>query len=131
MLYEAQQEGQVATDGPYAYVRHPQYAGFVAVLLGFLVQWPTLLTLAMFPVLSWMYARLARIEEREVRERFGAAYDAYASQIPAFIPRWGQRYEAPPEPPNALPELVALSPASTRAHPPQNEPNHHETTPST
>lgn len=89
VLYQAQREGRLATGGPYAYVRHPQYVGFVAVLLGFLVQWPTLLTLAMFPFLVWMYARLARIEEREVRGAFGEAYDAYASQIPRFIPRRG------------------------------------------
>ena len=95
VLYDAQKEGRVATDGPYAYVRHPQYAGFVAVLLGFLVQWPTLLTLAMFPVLAWMYARLARIEEQEVRDQFGSEYDAYASQVPRFVPRRNQRYEEP------------------------------------
>ncbi|GIV80386.1 MAG: isoprenylcysteine carboxyl methyltransferase [Litorilinea sp.] len=95
VLYRAHREQRLATTGPYAYVRHPQYVGFVAVLLGFLVQWPTLLTLAMFPVLVWMYARLARIEEHEVRARFGAAYDAYAAQLPRFIPRRGVRYENP------------------------------------
>lgn len=99
VLYEAQREGRLATTGLYARVRHPQYVGFVAVLLGFLVQWPTILTLAMFPVLVWMYARLARIEEREVRARFGAAYDAYAAQVPRFLPRRGVRYEAPPRAP--------------------------------
>lgn len=100
VLYEAQREGHLATTGLYARVRHPQYVGFVAVLLGFLVQWPTILTLAMFPVLVWMYARLARIEEREVRARFGAAYDAYAAQVPRFIPRPGVRYEEPSEEPS-------------------------------
>lgn len=98
VLYEAQRDGRLATTGLYARVRHPQYVGFVAVLLGFLVQWPTILTLAMFPVLVWMYARLARIEEREVRARFGAAYDAYAAQVPRFIPRRGVRYVAPEAP---------------------------------
>ena len=102
VLYQAQRDGRLATTGLYARVRHPQYAGFVAVLFGFLVQWPTLLTLAMFPVLVWMYARLARIEEREVRKRFGAAYDAYAAQVPRFVPRPGVRYDGPPaEPPSA------------------------------
>ena len=100
VLYEAQREGRLATTGLYARVRHPQYVGFVAVLFGFLVQWPTILTLAMFPVLVWMYARLARIEEREVRARFGAAYDAYAAQVPRFIPHRGVRYEAPEETPS-------------------------------
>lgn len=107
VLYQAQREGRLATTGLYARVRHPQYGGFVAVLFGFLVQWPTLLTLAMFPVLVWMYARLARIEEREVRARFGAAYDVYAAQVPRFVPRPGVRYDgpAPPsEPPRAAPQ---------------------------
>jgi protein-S-isoprenylcysteine O-methyltransferase Ste14 len=93
VLYRAQKEGRVATSGPYARVRHPQYIGFVAVLFGFLLQWPTILTLAMFPVLVWMYARLARIEEREVKARFGEAYAAYAAQVPAFVPHWRRRYD--------------------------------------
>ncbi|WP_263790026.1 methyltransferase family protein [Salinibacter sp.] len=95
VLYQAQREERVATGGPYAYVRHPQYAGFALVLLGFLVQWPTLLTLAMFPVLVWMYARLARMEEQEARDQLGMEYDAYASQVPRFIPQPNQRYEGP------------------------------------
>jgi protein-S-isoprenylcysteine O-methyltransferase Ste14 len=87
VLYRAQRDGDLATTGPYAIVRHPQYGGFVLVLLGLLLQWPTIPTLLMFPVLVVMYTRLARREEREVREQFGAAYDAYASRTPAFIPR--------------------------------------------
>ena len=58
------------------------------VLSGFLVQWPTLLTLAMYSVLIWMYVRLARAEERETRETFGAQFDAYAARTPPFIPNW-------------------------------------------
>lgn len=87
ILYKAQQTGQLATTGPYAVVRHPQYSGFVLILLGFLVQWPTIPTLVMFPTLVIMYVRLARREEREVRGRFGEAYDEYAARTPAFIPR--------------------------------------------
>lgn len=110
VLYEAQREGRLATTGLYARVRHPQYVGFVAVLFGFLVQWPTILTLVMFPVLVWMYARLARVEEREVRARFGAAYDAYAAVVPRFIPRRGVRYEAPEETPTAPEQPTASEP---------------------
>jgi protein-S-isoprenylcysteine O-methyltransferase Ste14 len=88
ILYKAQQAGQLATTGPYAVVRHPQYGGFVLILLGFLVQWPTIPTLVMFPVLVIMYQRLARREEREIRERFGDVYERYAARTPAFIPRW-------------------------------------------
>ena len=85
-LWNAQRQGLLATTGPYARIRHPQYVGFVLIMLGFLVQWPTLLTLAMFPVLVWMYARLARGEEGDSRARFGESWDRYASRVPAFIP---------------------------------------------
>jgi protein-S-isoprenylcysteine O-methyltransferase Ste14 len=87
VLYAAQQRGELATTGPYAYVRHPQYAAFVVIMFGFLLQWPTLLTLVMFPILTWAYVRLARREEAEVRATFGPAYAGYAAVTPAFVPR--------------------------------------------
>ena len=87
VLYAAQNAGELAATGAYAYVRHPQYVGFILVMLGFLFQWPTLLTLAMFPVLVWMYVRLARSEEREAEVEFGDEYVRYANKTPAFIPR--------------------------------------------
>ena len=87
VLYDAQQRGTLATTGPYSYVRHPQYDGFILIMFGFLLQWPTILTLAMFPVLVWMYVRLAQQEEREALASFGKAYADYAAQVPAFIPQ--------------------------------------------
>jgi protein-S-isoprenylcysteine O-methyltransferase Ste14 len=87
VLYAAQQQRGLATNGPYAYVRHPQYVAFVVIMLGFLVQWPTLLTLVMFPILTWAYVRLAKREEDEVRREFGEAYARYAEATPAFVPR--------------------------------------------
>jgi protein-S-isoprenylcysteine O-methyltransferase Ste14 len=93
VLYEAQRWGILATSGPYDYVRHPQYVGFILVLAGFLLQWPTLLTLAMFPVLVVMYVRLAKLEEVESRSAFGQAYDVYAARVPAFLPRWSRIVE--------------------------------------
>ena len=87
VLYEAQRRGELATTGPYAHVRHPQYVGFILVMFGFLLQWPTLLTLVMLPVLVWMYVRLARSEEREAEAEFGETYRAYARRVPAFLPR--------------------------------------------
>ena len=89
VLYAAQRQRTMAVSGPYARVRHPQYAGFILVMFGFLVQWPTLLTLAMFPVLVWMYVRLAKSEEQESYTLFGSAYADYAQTVPAFIPRFG------------------------------------------
>jgi protein-S-isoprenylcysteine O-methyltransferase Ste14 len=94
VLYQAQRSGRLAVGGPYAYVRHPQYLAFILILVGFLLQWPTLLTLLMFPVLVVMYARLARQEEREVRASLGREYDAYAARVPAFFPRLASAPEA-------------------------------------
>jgi len=87
VLYDAQRDRRLATTGPYAYVRHPQYVGFILIMLGFLLQWPTLLTLLMFPVLVVMYVRLARQEERSVRARFGNEWDLYEARTPRFFPR--------------------------------------------
>lgn len=87
VLHEAQRTQQLAATGPYAYVRHPQYGAFILIMLGFLVQWPTLLTLVMFPILVVMYVRLARREEREVLTAFGETYARYAANTPAFFPR--------------------------------------------
>mgnify|MGYP005849970603 FL=1 len=86
-LYAAQKERKLATTGLYAYVRHPQYVGFVLIMFGFLLQWPTLLTLAMFPVLLWMYSRLSISEEREAEKMFGEAWRLYANRTPKFFPR--------------------------------------------
>lgn len=89
ILYAAQREGRLATTGAYSYVRHPQYVGFIVIMVGFLLQWPTLLTLLMFPFLVAMYVHLARTEEREARRMFGRDYEAYEAATPAWIPRFG------------------------------------------
>jgi protein-S-isoprenylcysteine O-methyltransferase Ste14 len=96
VLYKAQQAGELAVSGAYGAVRHPQYAGFVLIMVGFLLQWPTIPTLLMFPVLLFVYRRLAISEEREVRERYGAAWDAYARYTPRFVPHLGVRHRPPP-----------------------------------
>lgn len=88
VLYRAQTTGTLATAGLYGRIRHPQYAAFVLIMFGFLLQWPTILTLVMFPVLVTMYLRLARDEERAVRAEFGDVYDRYAARTPAFLPRF-------------------------------------------
>ena len=91
VLYHAQRRNELATAGPYEHLRHPQYVAFVMILFGFLLQWPTLLTLAMFPILALMYARLASSEEAEMRQRFGATYEQWAARTPRFVPTWRSR----------------------------------------
>ena len=86
VLYQAQRRHRLATTGPYAKIRHPQYDAFVLIMFGFLLQWPTILTLLMFPVLVWMYARLARTEERDTEAGFGEQWREYAARTPRFMP---------------------------------------------
>jgi methanethiol S-methyltransferase len=87
VLYHAQRSHHLATAGPYSHLRHPQYVGFVLIMFGFLVQWPTLVTLTMFPILVTMYAVLAKREERDAEAEFGDEYREYAASTPAFLPR--------------------------------------------
>jgi len=90
VLYKAQKNHKMATTGPYARVRHPQYDAFILVMLGLLVQWPTILTLIMFPILVWRYKKLAKIEEQEVLAEFGDEYSSYMAKVPGFIPHLGE-----------------------------------------
>jgi len=97
VLYQAQREHRLAMTGPYAHVRHPQYVGFVSIMFGFLLQWPTLITLILFPILVYMYARLARREEQDVLAEFGDEYRRYMLRTPAFLPRVGELFKRPTE----------------------------------
>lgn len=90
VLYKAQWKGELAVTGPYFKVRHPQYLAFTVIMIGFLVQWPTLPTVLMFPVLVWMYVRLARREEQDALAEFGEQYMRYAENTPRFFPRLWQ-----------------------------------------
>ena len=96
VLYHAQRRHELAKLGPYRLVRHPQYIGFVGIMFGFLLQWPTLLTLAMFPVLVFMYVRLSIAEERDSEKAFGEAWRDYAEVTPRFIPHWRHRNDTRP-----------------------------------
>jgi protein-S-isoprenylcysteine O-methyltransferase Ste14 len=86
-LYAAQKAKRLAMSGPYERIRHPQYAGFALIMIGFLLQWPTFATLLMFPVLLYVYRRLAIREEREVATEFGQVWERYAAKTPRFLPR--------------------------------------------
>jgi protein-S-isoprenylcysteine O-methyltransferase Ste14 len=96
VLWRAQREGRLATTGPYGSIRHPQYVGFLLIMAGFLLQWPTLLTLLMFPILTLAYTRLAISEEREVQAEFNVDYERYAATTPRFLPHfWPRRAPHP------------------------------------
>lgn len=91
VLHAAQKAGQLAATGPYARVRHPQYLAFITIMTGFLLQWPTLITLAMFPILVVVYVRLAHREEREVARELGHVWTAYAANTARWFPRLGRQ----------------------------------------
>jgi len=74
------------------------------------LQWPTLPTLIMFPILVFMYLRLARREEREALSAFGEAYARYAERTPAFFPRFSG--------PDATGEGAAPAEPGDDLHPP-------------
>ncbi|MEK6690949.1 MAG: isoprenylcysteine carboxylmethyltransferase family protein [Nitrospirota bacterium] len=80
-------KGGLVTDGPYAYVRHPQYSGLFLVMIGMLIQWPTIITALMFPMLIYVYYRLSKREENEMAILFGDGYKRYMEKTPMFIPR--------------------------------------------
>ena len=94
VLYAAQRSHKLATTGAYARVRHAQYVGFITIMTGFLFQWPTLVTLVMFPILVFMYVRLARREEQDARAEFGEAYTRDEANTPAFFPDFGVKVHA-------------------------------------
>lgn len=83
-IYSAQ--GELMTTGLYAYVRHPQYLGFLTLTLGMLVQWATLPTLIMWPLLVILYYRLAKQEEKDMEAKFGQKYREYMNKVPMLFP---------------------------------------------
>lgn len=91
VLLRAATQGEVASTGLYARVRHPQYVGFLAIMIGFLLQWPTIPTLAMFPILVCIYRRLAIREEHVVATAFGDDWHRYADATPRVAPRLRRR----------------------------------------
>jgi len=87
VLYAAQRKHELATTGIYAKIRHPQYVAFILIMLGFLLQWPTIITIVMFPILVWLYVRLAKKEEQDALKEFGWQCEsprAYAHGITCF-----------------------------------------------
>ncbi len=78
--------GQLVTQGIYAYIRHPQYTGFLLITLGMMFEWLTLPLLIMWPILIWIYYRLARKEEADMEAEFGDAYRQYKARTRMFVP---------------------------------------------
>ncbi len=85
-LFQSTKKGVLATTGIYRYMRHPQYFSFILVIVGFLLQWPTLITLIMAPILIVRYITLAGSEEKQMIRTYGQHYLDYKKKTPGFFP---------------------------------------------
>ncbi len=79
-------KGRLVTNGIYAYIRHPQYTGFLLITLGMLVEWVTIPLLIMWPILVVLYYQLAKKEERDMKREFGNDYIQYKKRTSMFLP---------------------------------------------
>jgi protein-S-isoprenylcysteine O-methyltransferase Ste14 len=87
LIYGAKGE-KLITEGVYSRVRHPQYSGLFLITVGFLIQWPTLITLIMWLILIFAYYKLAMREEKDLEKQFGEEFLDYKKKVPAFTPKW-------------------------------------------
>ena len=95
LIYKS--EGKhLVTDGIYSQIRHPQYVGLFLITVGFLIQWPTLITLILWPFLIFAYYRLAKREEADVAKQFPEEFAAYKAAVPAFFPRISNKKSTQP-----------------------------------
>ena len=79
-------EAGVAKGLLYRFVRHPQYLCLGVAGWGLLTVWPRFLSLGIWVTMLFLYAGLARFEERRMTERFGNDYLGWAERRGAFVP---------------------------------------------
>ena len=82
-LYQNVKKAKIVTCGIYSYSRHPQYLGFILIIIGWLIGWPTILTLILSPILVYMYLKVANTEEEEMKNIGG--YAKYKKKVPFFV----------------------------------------------
>jgi methanethiol S-methyltransferase len=87
-IHQARKEERLVTDGVYSRMRHPQYTGLFVIVFGEgIVHWPTIVSVAAFPIIVIAYTLLASKEERQMVEKFGDEYREYRRRVPMFIPK--------------------------------------------
>jgi len=79
---------ELVISGLYRYVRNPMYDGALLVLFGHVLWFPSL-ALIVCPIIFLVSFHLFVVlyEERTLRKKFGAAYEAYCRSVPRWIPR--------------------------------------------
>lgn len=78
--------GGLVTTGLYRFMRHPQYTGVLLFTLGWILHWPSMLTIVLWPILAGAYIWLSSKEEARAIEEYGEAYRAYAAHTKRFLP---------------------------------------------
>jgi protein-S-isoprenylcysteine O-methyltransferase Ste14 len=82
-LYRNVKKEGLVTKGIYSISRHPQYLGFLMVILGWVIGWTTVLTVIFGTVLIIMYIRVSLKEEREMSKDHD--YLAYKKRVPFML----------------------------------------------
>jgi protein-S-isoprenylcysteine O-methyltransferase Ste14 len=81
---------ELATDGPYRFVRHPLYTGNILLVLGFAIAGSTWWALPLALLFFWFYYPTAiEYEDRKLRRIFGASWEQWGAHTPALVPRFG------------------------------------------
>ncbi len=83
-LYKHSKKEGMVTSGIYKYSRHPQYLGFIFIILGWFFGWPTPLTLIFAPILIYKYLDVCHKEEIEVAKEH-PEYDDYKLKVPFMV----------------------------------------------
>lgn len=81
---------RLVTTGPYAHVRHPMYLAVITAAIGSLLLYRTWAALG-FAIIMFGLPVRARREESVLLQEFGPEWEAYASQVPAWLPRMRRR----------------------------------------
>jgi protein-S-isoprenylcysteine O-methyltransferase Ste14 len=84
-LYTQVRQPGFASKGIYQYSRHPQYLGFVLLVMGWFFGWPTILTVIFSPILVVKYIKAARSEEGDMLQLYGEEYAVYMRDTPFLI----------------------------------------------
>lgn len=82
-LYKNIKTNKIVNQGIYSYSRHPQYLGFILVIAGWMIGWPTLLTVIFAPILIYIYLRVSKKEEKEFSKI--KEYQVYMNQVPFLL----------------------------------------------
>jgi len=93
-LHPERGRGDVVHSGIYARIRHPRYIEYIVTFFALALLTGAFGIFALAFATFLMYLIVVPLEERELRSYYGAAYEAYARDVPRFIPRLRRKFGA-------------------------------------